>query len=375
MNIFFPKEQDNETRFSLTGETAQKFLKKNINLSIQENINLQDALLEKLIEENSINIESREEGLKSANIICNLNKLSFDDIAKINPDTLAISFLDPFNEKQLIEEFRKKSISSISMELIPRTTRAQKMDALSSQANLAGYSAVIIASNLLEKALPMMMTAAGTISPSKVFVVGVGVAGLQAIATAKRLGARVEAFDTRPVVEDQVKSLGARFIKIDLGETEETNQGYAKALTEEQIKKQQEGMKKVCANSDIVITTAQVFGRPAPKIITSEMVQAMQPGSVIVDMAVSSGGNVEGSQMGEIIDIKGVKIIGNSNLPGEVPTHSSQVYANNIYNLIDEFWDEETSSFKYDLNDEILANCLVTHKGNYINASVKERNE
>tara|TARA_B100001989_G_scaffold44823_1_gene28275 strand:+ start:4974 stop:6101 length:1128 start_codon:yes stop_codon:yes gene_type:complete len=375
MNIFFPKEQDNETRFSLTGETAQKFLKKDINLSIQENINLQDALLEKLIEENSINIVSREEGLKSANIICNLNKLSFDDIAKINPDTLAISFLDPFNEKQLIEEFRKKSISSISMELIPRTTRAQKMDALSSQANLAGYSAVIIASNLLEKALPMMMTAAGTISPSKVFVVGVGVAGLQAIATAKRLGARVEAFDTRPVVEDQVKSLGARFIKIDLGETEETNQGYAKALTEEQIKKQQEGMKKVCANSDIVITTAQVFGRPAPKIITSEMVQAMQPGSVIVDMAVSSGGNVEGSQMGEIIDIKGVKIIGNSNLPGEVPTHSSQVYANNIYNLIDEFWDEETSSFKYDLNDEILANCLVTHKGNYINASVKERNE
>ena len=375
MNIFFPKEQDNETRFSLTGETAQKFLKKGINLSIQENINLQDALLEKLIEENSINIVSREEGLKSANIICNLNKLSFDDIAKINPDTLAISFLDPFNEKQLIEEFRKKSISSISMELIPRTTRAQKMDALSSQANLAGYSAVIIASNLLEKALPMMMTAAGTISPSKVFVVGVGVAGLQAIATAKRLGARVEAFDTRPVVEDQVKSLGARFIKIDLGETEETNQGYAKALTEEQIKKQQEGMKKVCANSDIVITTAQVFGRPAPKIITSEMVQAMQPGSVIVDMAVSSGGNVEGSQMGEIIDIKGVKIIGNSNLPGEVPTHSSQVYANNIYNLIDEFWDEETSSFKYDLNDEILANCLVTHKGNYINASVKERNE
>ena len=375
MNIFFPKEQDNETRFSLTGETAQKFLKKDINLSIQENINLQDALLEKLIEENSINIVSREEGLKSANIICNLNKLSFDDIAKINPDTLAISFLDPFNEKQLIEEFRKKSISSISMELIPRTTRAQKMDALSSQANLAGYSAVIIASNLLEKALPMMMTAAGTISPSKVFVVGVGVAGLQAIATAKRLGARVEAFDTRPVVEDQVKSLGARFIKIDLGETEETNQGYAKALTEEQIKKQQEGMKKVCANSDIVITTAQVFGRPAPKIITSEMVQAMQPGSVIVDMAVSSGGNVEGSQMGEIIDIKGVKIIGNSNLPGEVPTHSSQVYANNIYNLIDEFWDEETSSFKYDLNDEILANCLVTHKGNYINASVKERSE
>ena len=375
MNIFFPKEQYNEARFSLTGETAQKFLKKNINLSVEENIDFQDALLRKLIKENSINILSREKGLNSANIICNLNKLSLDDVSKINPDTLVISFLDPFNEKKLIEEFKNKSISSISMELIPRTTRAQKMDALSSQANLAGYSAVIIASDLLEKALPMMMTAAGTISPSKVFIVGVGVAGLQAIATAKRLGARVEAFDTRPVVEDQVKSLGARFIKIDLGETEETNQGYAKALTEEQIKKQQEGMKKVCANSDIVITTAQVFGKPAPKIITSEMVDAMQPGSVIVDMAVASGGNVEGSKIGEIVEVGGVKIIGNTNLPGEVPTHSSQVYANNIFNLIDEFWDDETSSFKYDLNDEILSNCLVTYKGDYINSSVKERNK
>ena len=286
-----------------------------------------------------------------------------------------ISFLDPFNENKLIEELKNKSISSISMELIPRTTRAQKMDALSSQANLAGYSAVIIASDLLEKALPMMMTAAGTISPSKVFVVGVGVAGLQAIATAKRLGARVEAFDTRPVVEDQVKSLGARFVKIDLGDTEETNQGYAKALTGEQIKKQQEGMKKICASSDIVITTAQVFGRPAPKIITSEMVEAMQPGSVVVDMAVSSGGNVEGSKKGEIVEINGVKIIGNESLPGEVPTHSSQVYANNLYNLIDEFWNDDESSFNFDLEDEILSNCLVTHQGDYVNASVKERNK
>ena len=260
------------------------------------------------------------------------------------------------------------------MELVPRTTRAQKMDALSSQANLAGYSAVIIASNHLEKALPMMMTAAGTISPSKVFVVGVGVAGLQAIATAKRLGARVEAFDTREEVEDQVKSLGARFVKIDLGETEQTSQGYAKALTADQIKKQQEGMKKVCSSSDIVITTAQVFGRPAPKIITAEMVEAMQPGSVVVDMAVSSGGNVEGSKKGEIVDVKGIKIIGNVNLPGEVPTHASQVYANNVFNLIDEFYDEEIASFSYNLSDEILTNCIVTHKGEFINKSVKERN-
>ena len=374
MNIFFPKEHNNETRFSLTGETAEKFLKKDINLYIEKTIQIQDTKLKNLIENKSVEAVERDQGLDSANIICSLNKLGLEDIAKIKPETLIISFLDPFNENQLIEELKNKSISSISMELIPRTTRAQKMDALSSQANLAGYSAVIIASDLLEKALPMMMTAAGTISPSKVFVVGVGVAGLQAIATAKRLGARVEAFDTRPVVEDQVKSLGARFVKIDLGDTEETNQGYAKALTEEQIQKQQEGMKKICASSDIVITTAQVFGRPAPKIITSEMVEAMQPGSVIVDMAVSSGGNVEGSKNGETVEINGVKIIGNENLPGEVPTHSSQVYANNVFNLIDEFWNDD-ASFNFDLEDEILSNCLVTHQGNYINSSVKERNK
>ena len=375
MNIFFPKEHNNETRFSLTGETAEKFLKKDINLYIEKTIQVQDTKLKNLIENKSVEAVERDQGLDSANIICSLNKLELEDIAKIKPETLVISFLDPFNENQLIEELKNKSISSISMELIPRTTRAQKMDALSSQANLAGYSAVIIASDLLEKALPMMMTAAGTISPSKVFVVGVGVAGLQAIATAKRLGARVEAFDTRPVVADQVKSLGARFVKIDLGDTEETNQGYAKALTEEQIQKQQEGMKKICASSDIVITTAQVFGRPAPKIITSEMVEAMQPGSVIVDMAVSSGGNVEVSKNGETVEINGVKIIGNENLPGEVPTHSSQVYANNVVNLIDEFWNDDDASFNFDLEDEILSNCLVTHQGNYINSSVKERNK
>jgi NAD(P) transhydrogenase subunit alpha len=374
MNIFFPKEHINEARFSLTGETAEKFLKKNIDLYVEETVQFQDALLNNLIETAKVKTISREQGLSSADIICSLNKLSLDDIALVKQDTLVVSFLDPFNEVELISELKNRSISSISMELVPRTTRAQKMDALSSQANLAGYSAVIIASNHLEKALPMMMTAAGTISPSKVFVVGVGVAGLQAIATAKRLGARVEAFDTREEVEDQVKSLGARFVKIDLGETEQTSQGYAKALTADQIKKQQEGMKKVCSSSDIVITTAQVFGRPAPKIITAEMVEAMQPGSVVVDMAVSSGGNVEGSKKGEIVDIKGIKIIGNVNLPGEVPTHASQVYANNIFNLIDEFYDEEIASFSYNLSDEILTNCIVTHKGEFINKSVKERN-
>ena len=259
------------------------------------------------------------------------------------------------------------------MELIPRTTRAQKMDALSSQANLGGYAAVLIASNILSKSFPMMMTAAGTISPSKVFVVGVGVAGLQAIATAKRLGAKVEAFDTRPVVEEQVKSLGARFVKIDIGETEETAQGYAKELSAEQINLQRAGMKKVCSSSDVIITTAQVFGRKAPVIITSDMIEDMQPGSVIVDMAVGTGGNVEGSIPDENLELNGITIVGNTNLPGEVAIHASQVYSANIFNLIDEFWDQKNSILEITTSDEILSGCLVTHKGEFVNSIVKER--
>ncbi|MCH2695797.1 MAG: NAD(P) transhydrogenase subunit alpha, partial [Acidobacteriia bacterium] len=284
-----------------------------------------------------------------------------------------ISFLDPFNEIELVNEFANSNISAISMELIPRITRAQKMDALSSQANLGGYAAVIEASRCLGKSFPMMMTAAGTISPSKIFVIGVGVAGLQAIATAKRLGARVEAFDTRPVVEEQVRSLGARFVQIDIGETEETEQGYAKELSKEQIKMQQEGMKKICSQSDAVITTAQVFGRPAPRIVTKEMIEVMKPGSVIVDMAVSTGGNVEGSLAEETVIQNGVTIVGLSNLPGEVAFDASLVYGNNLFNLIEEYWDSENKKFDFDITDEILSGCVVTHEGDIVNNMVKDR--
>ena len=258
------------------------------------------------------------------------------------------------------------------MELVPRITRAQKMDALSSQASLGGYSAVIEAARRLAKVFPMMMTPAGTISPSKVFIVGVGVAGLQAIATAKRLGARVEAFDTRPVVEEQVLSLGAKFIKIDIGEAKQTQQGYAKELTAEQLELQRQGMIKACSNSDVIITTAQVFGRPAPLIITQDMIAVMKPGSVIIDMAVSTGGNVEGSVSGETIISNGVQIVGMNNLPAQVAENASQVYANNIYNMIDECWDQENTAVNIDLKDEILSGCIVTYAGELVNTFVKK---
>ena len=372
MNIYFPKEKDSESRVALNPEIVEKYLKQGLELSIESNFASHIGIGDKEFESLGVRTKDRKPGLENADIVCSVNNLPKEDLSLLKEGVILISFLDPFNNKELVEDLKNKNLSTICMELVPRITRAQKMDALSSQANLGGYAAVMLASNTLNKALPMMMTAAGTISPSKVFVIGVGVAGLQAIATAKRLGAKVEAFDTRPVVEEQVKSLGARFVKIDIGNTEETDQGYAKELTSDQIKKQQEGMKKVCAGSDIVITTAQVFGRPAPTLVTEEMILAMKPGSVIVDMAVGTGGNVIGSEPNKTIEKNGIKIIGNINLPGELPIHSSQVYASNIFNLVDEFWNSETGKIDIDIEDEILSSCLITHEKEYINRTIKE---
>ena len=374
MQIFFPKEEGTEIRATILPEVAKKFtdlgIKVVVETEIGSNIFLTD---ESYRQAGAIISTDRLRSLSEADIVCRINKPKLEEISSLKRNSIHVSFLDPFNEKALVNEFAKAHISAISMELVPRITRAQKMDALSSQANLAGYSAVIEASRTLTKSFPMMMTAAGTISPSRVFVIGVGVAGLQAIATAKRLGARVEAFDTRPIVEEQVKSLGAKFVQIDIGKTEETSQGYAKELTPDQIKMQQEGMKKICGHSDVVITTAQVFGRPAPRIVSTEMVEAMKPGSVIVDMAVSSGGNVEGSIEDEYVFHEGVTIIGMSNLPGEVAMDASQVYGSNIFNMIEEYWDAESKEFNFDLSDEILKGCVITNDGKVINSMVKER--
>jgi NAD(P) transhydrogenase subunit alpha len=244
------------------------------------------------------------------------------------------------------------------------------MDALSSQASLAGYVMVMNAVSQLDAVLPMMMTPAGTLKPAKVFVIGAGVAGLQAIATAKRLGASVTAFDTRQVVAEQVQSLGAKFLEIDLGQTGETGQGYAQALTPEQMKLQQQQQAKCIAESDIVITTAQLFGRKPPRLIDTETIKSMKPGSVIVDMAAESGGNVEGSVAGEIVAIDGVSVIGSGNWANGVAKHASQMYANNLFNLVSEFWDKENQSFNLDIEDEIQSHCLISHQGSVVNATL-----
>ena len=317
-------------------------------------------------------VEEASAVLAEADLVLRVRKPPADQVEMLPRDSVHISFLDPFNETELVAKLAAQGVSAISMEMVPRTTLAQKMDALSSQANLAGYVTVVLAAERTDKVFPMMMTPAGTLAPCRVFVIGAGVAGLQAIAAAKRLGARVEAFDVRPVVEEQVKSLGAKFVKIDIGETSQTKDGYARQLTPEQLELQRQGMAKVCANSDVVITTAQVFGRPAPRIVTADMLAGMRPGSIVVDMAVESGGNVEGSEVDQEVDLNGVRVIGLGNLPARVAVHASQMYGSNLTSLVEHFWDQDGQAFKLDLTDEIMKGCLLTHNGEIVNERLKE---
>lgn len=312
-------------------------------------------------------IASRDEALGDADTVVYVNYPAAEDIEKMKKDALVIGHCDPFFQQPLIESLANSGKTTLSIEMIPRSSRAQKMDALSSQASLAGYVMMMMATNHLPSILPMMMTPSGTIKPAKVFIIGAGVAGLQAIATAKRLGSTVLAYDTREVVAEQVESLGGKFLKIDLGETGQTKDGYAKELTDEQKAKQQEAQRDAIADSDIVITTAQLFGRKPPVLISKDTLALMKPGSVVVDMAAISGGNVEGSVPGEIVDVEGVTVIGTGNWSQRVARDATDMYANNVYNLIDEFFNAEEKSFKLDLEDDILAQSVITHDGKVTN--------
>jgi NAD(P) transhydrogenase subunit alpha len=357
-----------ETRASLAPATAVKLKNLGLDVFVQSGAGLKSDFSDADYEAAGATVvPDAATGYEQADIVARVRKPEMAEIEKMRPGTLHLSFLDPFNEKPLIDALAARKIDAISLEMIPRSTLAQKMDALSSQANLAGYAAVILASDRMRKILPMMMTPSGTISPARFFIIGVGVAGLQAIATAKRLGARVEAFDTRPVVEEQVKSLGAKFVKVDLGDTGQTDQGYAKELTPKQLEKQREEMAKACARADVVITTAKLFGRKAPLILNEQILEKMQPGSLVVDLAVESGGNVAGSQVGqEIVTANGVRVIGPENLEGYFPKDATLMLASNFYNLIEHFWDAEAKDFKFDLKDEILSGCLITKDGQVV---------
>ena len=373
MHIGCPSElHPGENRVAMTPTNIKKLVRAGAEILVEEGSGINSGFSDQEYKDVGAQVlAERNEVLSRSDVILRLRKPDIGEVNRLKKGCIHISYLDPFNEPELIEAFRKQEITAISMEMIPRTTRSQKMDAQSSQANLAGYAVVLLAAAKLPRIFPMMMTPAGTLKPANVFVIGVGVAGLQAIATAKRLGAKVIGFDTRAVVAEQVQSLGAKFLEIDLGETGQTKDGYAVQLTDQQLELQKEGQKKQIAASDVVITTAQVFGRKPPTLVTRDMIDEMQPGSVIVDMAAETGGNVEGSVPGETVVINGVTIIGNGNWANVSAHDASHMYSSNLFNLVDEFWDSETKAVILDFEDDILQGCVVTHQGMVVNETIK----
>ena len=373
MQLVIPREtQPGEDRVSATPETGKKLVRRGAGGVIEPGAGPGAGIRDADYEAAGARIGSdRSALLGSADMVLRLRKPEIEEISQLKGGCIHVSYLAPFNEKELIKAFASHNVTAVSMEMIPRSTRSQKMDALSSQANLAGYMAVMLAANNMPSIMPMMMTPAGTLKPAKVFIIGAGVAGLQAIATAKRLGARVTAFDTRPVVAEQVESLGGKFLEIDLGDTGQTADGYAKELTPEQVEMQRQAQKAVIADSDVVITTAQVFGRKPPVLVTADMVEGMSPGSVIVDMAAETGGNVEGSVPDEVVDVNGVTIVGTANLANLAPRDATQMYASNMFNLVEDTWDEEGKQFVLDLENDILPGCVITHGGAVVHPSIK----
>lgn len=365
MIVLACREPEGESRIVLTPAATRKLVALGIEVQVEAGLGATLFIGDEEYTAAGATIAPElESALAGADVVLRLNPPTPYFVRSMRPGSLLVSFLDPFLKPELVRALAETGVDSLCMELVPRSTYAQKMDALSSQASLAGYAAVILAAERIDKVLPMMSTPAGTIAPARVFVVGVGVAGLQAIATAKRLGARVSAYDTRPVVEEQVQSLGARFVKIDVGESGQTEQGYARELTEEQLESQRQQMQAICAESDIVITTAQVFGRPAPKIISETMVAAMRPGSIIVDLAASSGGNVEGTVPGKETLVNGVRLIGLNSFPALVARDASQMYASNISNLLEHAFNRETGTLELDdPADEVTRSALLTRGG------------
>lgn len=368
MKVGFVSElASGEPRIALTPETVQRYRQGGAEVVIERGFGWHLGMEDAAFESAGAVCAGRGDVLGSSQLLVRVGPPPPEEVEQMGRGTVHVSFLDPFGAPDLVDRLRDQGVSALSMEMIPRTTYAQKMDALSSQSNLAGYVAVILAAGRTNRILPMMTTPSGTIRPLQVFVIGAGVAGLQAIATARRLGARVSAFDTRPVACEQVKSLGARFVEIDLGEAGETGEGYAKELTPEQVDRQRQAMASVCAQSNIVITTAQVFGRKAPVIVTEDMIGRMMPGTVVVDLAVETGGNVEGSRLDQEVVAKGVIILGYARLAGRVPVTASSMYANNVYGLFTEVWDPEKGVVDLARKNDIVAACLLTHEGRIVN--------
>jgi len=295
-----------------------------------------------------------------------------DELSLIPEGAALVAMLNPYMKKDLLPEYNKKKLTTFALELIPRITRAQSMDVLSSQSNLAGYRMVMEAANAFDKAFPMMMTAAGTVAPARILVMGAGVAGLQAIATAKRMGAVVHAFDVRAAAKEQVESLGGTFVEVESDESGDGAGGYAKEMSDDYKKRQADKVLEVLKKSDIVLTTALIPGKPAPRLITSKMLKEMKTGSVVVDLAVETGGNVEGSVLGEVVEKDGVCILGYANMPSRIPTDASALYARNVFNFLSLLMDKDAKTLNVNMDDEIIKGALMTQKGQTLHDAFKE---
>lgn len=354
-----------ERRVALIPAMIPKLLKQQFSVCVETESGVEAGFSDDDYRKNNASIESRKDVLDKSDVILQVHAptIAWDDNDTIKPNQTFIGFSDPLGNPKKIEQIANKGLSLLSMEMMPRITRAQSMDALSSMATIAGYKAVLLAASKLPRMFPMLMTAAGTIKPAKVFVIGAGVAGLQAIATAKRLGAKVEAYDVRPQVKEQIESLGAKFIELNI-KTEDTEDagGYAKAGTEDFYNQQRQELARIIAHNDIVITTAAIPGRKAPLLVTHEAVSGMTPGSVIVDLASETGGNCALTQSGEtVVTDNHVSIIDSAHITSTVAYHASQMYSQNITTFLLHIFGGETKSLN--LNDEIIQGTLLIHEG------------
>ena len=360
-----------ENRVAVGPVGVKALVKQGLTVTVQSGAGETSGISDLIYREAGAEIATNaQDTLKDAEVILVVNPPPSNELDFLSEGSILVGFLDPLSNSDLVSRLVELNVTGISMELVPRITRAQSMDALSSQATVAGYKAVLLAANHLPKFLPMFTTAAGTIRPAKALILGAGVAGLQAIATARRLGAVVEAFDVRPAVKEQVESLGASFLESEEEVTAEGEGGYAKELTEDQHHKELELIGDALADTDIVITTAQIPGREAPVLITEDMVKTMKYGSVIVDLASESGGNCELSKAGETVLAHGVQILGPSNLPTSIPVHSSQMYSKNIVTLISEFLGDD-GELQLDFENDVVGPSTVTHGGEVRNERVQ----
>lgn len=374
MKLAIPKERsDGETRVAASPETVKKLAGLGVDVVLEKGAGDAAALPDALFEEAGAKIgASLEDTLKDADLVFKVRAPSDEELGMMKKGAVLAATLNPYDNKDRLKQYAAQGITAFAMELMPRITRAQSMDILSSQSNLAGYKAVINAAAHYSRAFPMMMTAAGTIAAARCFVMGVGVAGLQAIATARRLGAVVSATDVRSATKEQVESLGATFVMVESEESGDAAGGYAKEMSEDYQRRQAELVASHIKKQDVVITTALIPGRPAPRLLSEEMVKTMKPGSIIVDLAAERGGNCELTEAGKIVQKHGVTIIGELNLAGQLATDASALYAKNLFNFITPHIDKESGQLKIDWEDETVTGTALTRDGQVIHPSFTE---